>query len=106
MVLKGTLQGVIPLEREVPMSYQVRLSDLSNMDTKQRAGVLGALVKATRNGSADYSVLNARIRKLEMRYEMSSAQMRERLQDGSLKETAEIARWLLLLEARQDCVTR
>ncbi|CAN5659551.1 hypothetical protein BH23GEM5_BH23GEM5_05370 [soil metagenome] len=88
------------------MCYQVRLSDLSNMDTGQRARVLDALVKATREGAADYSVLNARIRKLEMRYEMSSGEMRKRVQKGSMKETAEIARWLLLLEARQDCVTR
>ena len=88
------------------MSYQVRLSDLSSMGGAQRARVLGNLVQATREGTADFSVLNARIRKMEMRYEMPSTKMRELFRKGELKETAEIAHWLFLLNARQDCVAR
>lgn len=88
------------------MSHQVRISELSNMDTAQRTRALESLVQATRSGRMNSSALDARIRKLEQRYEISSADLRKQLRDGRIKETAEIAEWLFLLDARPDCVTR
>jgi hypothetical protein len=85
------------------MAYHVKLSDLANMPVADSDRVLGELVrsaKASRNGQR--AVLDARIREFEIRYEMSSATMRQQLRDGSLQETAEIARWLMALAARDN----
>lgn len=84
----------------------MRLSALASMAERERTRALDSLARATRKGSADYSAINARIRKLEMRYEMSSAELRSRLRDGQIKETAEFAEWLFLLDARPDHVAR
>ncbi len=88
------------------MSHQVRMSELSNMDPGQRTRALESLVRATRSGRVNSSALDARIRKLEQRYEISSADLRKQLREGRMKETAEIAEWLFLLDARPDCVSR
>lgn len=39
------------------------------------------------------------VARLERRYELPSRQIRAALDDGRLQETAEVASWLLLLEA-------
>ena len=85
------------------MRYSVRLSDLSYMSESERNQELGKLVevaKQNRNNGSD-PLLNARIRQFEMRYEMSSDTMRERLRTGEIRETAEIAKWLFLLSLRE-----
>ena len=69
--------------------------------------VLGELVRSARQGrDGQTAELNARISEYEMRYEMTSAEMRTKLADGSLRETAEIARWLMTLAARDNSGTR
>ena len=85
------------------MAYHVKLSDLATMPVVDSNRVLGELVrsaKSHRNGQS--AVLDARISDYELRYEMSSAVMRSRLKDGTLRETADIARWLMTLAARDN----
>lgn len=85
------------------MGYHVKLSDLASMSVKDSNRVLGELVrsaKSRRNGQS--AVLDARISEFELRYEMSSQDMRQRLANGSLHETADIARWLMTLAARDN----
>lgn len=88
------------------MGYHVKLSDLTSMSVKDSNRVLGELVrsaKSRRNGQS--AVLDARISEFELRYEMSSQDMRQRLSNGSLHETADIARWLMTLAARDNIDT-
>jgi hypothetical protein len=81
------------------MARRIRLADLSAMSVEDREDALRELTLAAtgeKNGTA--SATAARIRRLEIQYEMSSDDMLARLADKSLKETAEIADWLFLLE--------
>ena len=89
----------------MPVSY--RLSDLAAMTPAEQEVALDVLVAATRasNGTGS-AVLNARIRRFEERYEMPSDEMLRRLASGTLEETAEIAEWLFLLDARQPRAAR
>ena len=87
------------------MAYTIRLADLASMTEREADSVceeLARSVGAPRNG--ELLVLNAQIGTLEMRYEMSSDEMRSRLENGLLSETADIARWLYLLDARDNRV--
>ncbi len=89
------------------MAYHVKLSELANMPIADSNRVLGELVqsaKRRRNGQS--AVLDARIADYEVRYEMSSAEMRRKLVEGSLKETADVARWLMTLAARDNGAAR
>src|SRR5438034_11476272 len=93
--------------RIVSMAHHVKLSDLANMPVEDSDRVLAELVasaKSARNGQR--AMLDARIRAFEQQYERSSATMREQLRKGELRETADIARWLLLLAARENSGSR
>ncbi len=82
---------------------EIKLKALSEMSPREREETLSALVKGAilpRNGQT--SRLDARIREFEVRFEMTSTELHERLRAGNLKETAEIAKWLFLLEARGE----
>ena len=59
---------------------------------------LAANAAAPRNGQS--AVLDARIRFFEQQYEMTSAELHQRLRSGQQTETADVAKWLFLLEAR------
>jgi ABC-type molybdate transport system ATPase subunit len=83
------------------MSYTVKLSELGQMTQGEQAEVLTELVasaQSKRNGQA--AILSARIRVYEQRYEMSSSTLISRLRKGEVKETADIAMWLSLINAR------
>lgn len=85
------------------MGYTVKLSDLAKMPQSDSDQILSDLVssaKARRNGQR--AILDARIRDFEIRYEMTSETLHERLRSGACHETAEIARWLMLLAARDN----
>jgi len=85
------------------MAYDLKLADYAALNDEEAEEVLAELenaVMAPRNGQL--AIMNARIRDFETRYEMSSAQMLERLRAGAMKETAEIVKWLNLLDARED----
>jgi hypothetical protein len=82
---------------------QIRLKSYFAMSAPEREETLQSFLRAAsvpRNGQT--SLLDARIREFEVRFEMTSAELHQRLRDGSQRETAEIAKWLFLLEARGE----
>lgn len=81
------------------MTHAIRVSDLGALNANERAGVLKRLAEeasAVPNGQADAAL--ARVRAFEAQYELSSDGLVERLRDGSVRETAEIAEWLFCLK--------
>ena len=85
------------------MAQHVRSADLALMSTEEREVVLGRLVDSAagpRNGQR--AEIEARIRRFELRYEVSSAELLKELAAGKRKETAEIAEWLFWLKVRDD----
>ena len=54
--------------------------------------------KRAPNGGLD--ALNAEIRKLEIEHEMTSAELRDAIRSGKVRDTAAVSRWLVLLDAR------
>jgi hypothetical protein len=77
----------------------IRLSDLCSLSEAEQLQALNEL-------SAEPSPARARIRRYELRYEMSSAEMRRQIASGQMKETADIADWLFWLNAQPNPVTR
>lgn len=86
------------------MPYKVNLSRLTAMSADEREETIDELLSA----SAEPTLrdLEARLRRYEMRYEMSTETMLDRWRRGELDETAEIARWLFLASARNGDVAR
>jgi hypothetical protein len=83
------------------MPYSVLTTDLRSMTVDERNQALAAIVQQGRGAqNGERAILNARIRAFEERYEISSADLREALRVGRMKETAEVARWLFWLDAR------
>ena len=83
------------------MSRRVSLSRLKSASPNRRDQLLSGLVSGARepvNGYADR--LDARIAEYESRYELTSAEMLEQIENGTLKETDDIASWLMLLNVR------
>ncbi len=78
-------------------SNALRLASLSAMADDDKLRALDAL-KA--NGVPES--LDAAITALEARYEMSSSTMLAKWKRGELRDTADFARWLVLLRARGD----
>jgi hypothetical protein len=84
----------------------LRLSELRTLspaEREQRLAAFAALRNQPVNGELQY--LDEIIADLEKRYEMSSATMRERLVRGEIRETADIGKWLMLLDARESLKT-
>jgi hypothetical protein len=87
------------------MAYGFKFADLAKMTDAERDVMLAEAEKAageSRNGQA--AILNARIRELESRHGMASDTMRARLTSGAIREDEEIARWLYLLDTRDNRV--
>ncbi len=77
------------------------LSELAKLPKTEKKAALADLARAAkepRNGQA--RELDGQIRDLEIRYEMTSEEMRRRFADGLLSDTADISLWLVLLYAR------
>ncbi len=77
-------------------------ASLSKMNKAAKGRALDKLVRAAQSGKPNggLSSVEAEIRAFETRYEMTSDEMRKRFRDGTLNDTADVARWLLLLSAR------
>lgn len=89
------------------MTPKMKLSALAAMPAAEKSRALAGIVESARAGRANgSSVLNSRIRTFELRYEMSSEKLRTKLRRGQIQETAEIAEWLFLLNARRSRVTK
>lgn len=84
------------------MPYRVSLSRLSEMSPGERKDTIDELLSA----SSEPTVrdMEARLRRYEMTYEMSTETMLDRWRRGELEETAEIARWLFLASAHNGDV--
>ena len=88
------------------MPFRIRTSELTTMTTSEQLAVLSRLAKEARSPSYEaLTALEARIRAFELRYEMSSADLKAKLGSGAIKETAEIAEWLFLLDSRESGVS-
>ena len=88
------------------MAYHVKLADLATMSRDDQERELAGLTRAAATRNGQRAVLDSRIRRFELRYEMSSSQLRQGLQSGAVRETAEIAEWLFWVETREAIVGR
>lgn len=79
----------------------IRLSELFRMRPEERERTMGALAeRAKGKPNGQMKALDAEIGELEIRYQMSSADMRAAFARGEITDTADIAKWLILLRAR------
>lgn len=89
-----------------PMSvHSLRLADLSGLSEAERSERLTQLYaqSASPNGALEFVL--GQIRECERLHEMTSSEMRKSLENGTLKETASICRWLMFLDV-QDRLER
>jgi molybdenum-dependent DNA-binding transcriptional regulator ModE len=86
------------------MTYGIRGSDLAKLTEPERNVMLEHLVRHARSGGSatGRAVLQAKIRALECRYEMTSSEMLKKFRAREIRETAEISKWLFLISVR-DC---
>jgi hypothetical protein len=82
---------------------QIRLADFGVMTESEQLSTLDRLLNGPQE---EVSAVDAGIRRYELRYEMSSDEMRRKVAAGEIRETAEVADWLFLLRARPDRVAR
>ena len=71
----------------------IRLADLASMTDLERSEALARV-------TSEASPVERRLRRYELRYEISTAEMRRRVASGTMKETAEIAEWLFWSNAQ------
>ena len=84
------------------MAYSVRVSELGKMSEAERAEAARKLIPgagASSNGRVQR--LDAEISEYELRYETTSDRLLEELYEGTRQETADIARWLWLIDLRR-----
>ena len=88
------------------MAYHIKLADLANMSRDDQERELAGLTRAAATRNGQRAVLDSRIRRFELRYELSSSQLMAALRNASVRETAEIAEWLFWAETREGTVGR
>ncbi len=80
----------------------LRLSDFAKLSVREKdIAVRDIARRALAKPNGEMSAVEARICDFERRYEMTSTTMEARLADGALDETADIASWLIALDARR-----
>lgn len=81
------------------MLYRVKSTDLALMSPADKSKKLAEMVTYSRsaNGSAS-AYLKQQVRQREIRYEMTSIELRSKLQMQPEIETADIAQWLFLID--------
>lgn len=85
----------------------LRLSELRGLDDKAIADRIADFCSGhDESGSDEIEDLNHRISAFEMRYEMPTAVMLERLRMGIQKETCDMIHWIQLNEIRERLVNR
>jgi hypothetical protein len=85
----------------------VRDSELRKLSPDERRKVYAQLAEAafaTPNGEIEE--LNAELRSYEQRYELSSAHLVQALESGHLRETADVASWVITLRLRDHVVAQ
>ena len=84
------------------MLKTLRLTELSNLSTTEREAAVRDLARsALARPNGEMGAVESQIRAFERRYEMPSATMEARLASGALQETADIASWLIALDAQR-----
>lgn len=79
-----------------------RLSELSLLSTSERDAAVRDLARsALAQPNGEMGLVESRIRAFERQYEMSSATMEARVASGALPETADVASWLIALDAQR-----
>jgi hypothetical protein len=80
----------------------MKLTELAAMDAEKRANALDDLVARAVSGppNGGRTSLDARIRTFEARYEITSTDMQARFARGEMRDTSDVAEWLMLLQAR------
>lgn len=89
-------------ERRIMAITAVSLSELAKLgpDAKQaRLAQLAAARKMPLNG--EVAALESKIHAFETRYEMSSETLIEQFKNHTVKETADVCTWMMLLDARK-----
>ena len=89
------------------MPYHIKLSELGRLSRDEQETEFKSLTRAsiaTPNGTR--AIVTDRIREFERRYEMKSAQLLEGLEQGTVRETADIAEWVFWLDTRDHSVAR
>lgn len=84
------------------MNRSISFEELRNASPEQRERMLAELGHAASeppNGEVER--IEDEIREYERRYEVSSGRMMEELEEGTRKETAEIASWIMRLRIRE-----
>jgi hypothetical protein len=90
-----------------PMAKHLHLSDLAKLSNPERAEAVRELARSALSGSSgEMKVIEARIRDFERRFEMKSCAMKRLLEAGAIQETAEIASWLIALDAKRRMLGR
>lgn len=83
------------------MANAIRLRDLRSLGKYDREQAIEALLgEAISPVNGQAMAIKARIQGFESRYEMTSAQLVDRLRRNSCMETAEISEWLFWLHLR------
>ena len=80
------------------MLYRVKSAELALMSSAGKRQAVAELLAYSRsaNGSAS-TYLSEQVRQFETRYEMTSADLKRKLQAQPELETADIAQWLFLV---------
>lgn len=79
----------------------LRLSDISGLsEEQQRERVADFMAARYQPFNGELTAINEQLAELEKRYEVSSAAVREQVSSGTIRETAEICHWLMLLDMK------
>lgn len=82
---------------------RLSLSEFSNLPENQQQEKVTAFARAVCSPTnGELRSIADEIASYEIRYEMPSNVMQERLESGAIKETADICSWLMLLEVRDS----
>ena len=83
------------------MKLKVRLSDVSGVTGKRAVGMMTSVTwQASQARGKERKGLDARVKRYELKYGMTSEEMFRRIKGGSMEETPEIAKWMIYLKAR------
>jgi len=88
-------------ERTLDMaSVSLSLAELRKLPDENAAKQAREFAAGRHQLNGEAADLEAKIRALEQIYETPSSELRNRLADGSMKETLEVCQWLMLLKIR------
>jgi len=85
------------------MPVTIPSAALRHMSQEERTRLLEAAFAAAPEALANYlSVLDARLRVFEQRYELPSSEVHPALERGVLRDTADVSEWLFWAQLRSD----